>query len=131
MTRFLQYNGLDESLPAAEAMQKLIQVYKMPDSFTEDEIRRVIGVLFDMYIADFSYDNPFIVAEDVDMEIVSILSEQQAKYPGVTIELLSQRQYETSYAAHILGRTGLILAEDYEAFAAQGYPCLLYTSRCV
>lgn len=122
MTRFLQYNGLDESLPAAEAMQKLIQVYKMPDSFTEEEIRRVIGVLFDMYIADFSYDNPFIVAEDVDMEIVSILSEQQAKYPGVTIELLSQRQYETSYAAHILGRTGLILAEDYEAFAAQGYP---------
>ena len=51
-----------------------------------------------MYIADFSYDNPFIVARDVDMEIVSVVSEQQSRYPGVTVMPLSERQYDTAYA---------------------------------
>ncbi len=122
MARFLKYNGLDETLSAEDAMKQLCKVYKIPDDFTQREARRVIGVLFDMYLDDFSYDNPFVVARDVDMEIVSIVSEQRTKYPGVTVELLAERQYDTTCAAHILGRTGLILAEDYEAFAAQGYP---------
>lgn len=122
MARFLKYNGLDEKLSAEDAVAKLSKVYKIPETFSEREARRVLGVLFDMYIADFSYDNPFIVARDVDMEIVSVVSEQQSRYPGVTVMLLSERQYDTAYAAHILGRTGLILAEDYETFAAQGYP---------
>ncbi len=122
MARFLKYNGLKEDLSAEEAMEKLCRVYKIPDTFSQRETRRVLGVLFDMVIADFSYDNPFIVARDIDMEIVSIIMEQQSRYPGVAVTLLSERQYDTKYAAHILGRTGLILAEDYEAFASQGYP---------
>ena len=122
MERFLRYNGLDEDLAADEAMEKLCRIYKLPDTFSERDVRRVLGVLFDMVIADFSYDNPFLVARDIDMEIVSIITEQQDRYPGVAVTLLSERQYNTKYAAHILGRTGLILAEDYEAFAAQGYP---------
>lgn len=122
MTRFLKYNGLDEKLSAGDAMTALCKVYKMPETFSKQEARRIIGVLFDMYITDFSYDNPFIIAQGVGMELVSTISEQQSRYPGVTISLLAARQYETTYAAHILGRTGLILAEDYESFAGQGYP---------
>lgn len=122
MSQFLSWNGLEESLSAEEAIASLRDVYRIPEEFTELEVRRVLGVLFDMVMADFSYENPFLVASGVSMEVVSILSEQQADYPGVTITLLSERQYETTYAAHILGRTGLILAEDSEAFEAQGYP---------
>ena len=122
MARFLRCYGLEESLPADEAMRQLRRVCKIPAEFSETEIRRITGVLFDLCMADFSYDNPFLVAKDISMELVSVLAEQQDRYPGVTVEILSARQYETPYAAHILGRTGLILAEDYEDFAVQGYP---------
>ena len=46
MARFLKYNGLDEKLSAEDAVAKLSKVYKIPETFSEREARRVLGVLF-------------------------------------------------------------------------------------
>jgi len=122
--RYLKANPKWPGDPSAEALLELMcEKYKVDDSLSLMEKRSVVGVRYEMEQSQFSaFNNPFVLLSDVDMEMVGKLSERCSLFPGVTIGVKSTREYSTDFAAHILGRTGKIFAENYDEYKDLGYP---------
>ena len=88
--------------------------------FTDAEIDAIIRVRYDMEVADFSPYARYTFAEDVDISFVTYVKELHLV--GADFEVEVERKYGyPGYASHILGRTGAILAEDWEYYEALGY----------
>ena len=52
----------------------------------------------------------------------SLAKLMELNVPGMSVETTTVREYNTAYAAHILGRTGPIYAEEYDQYKDKGYP---------
>lgn len=118
----IQKHKLDKDATAAEIMQQLIKKYKIDTELSTEDKRIIAGVRYQMERASFSSFNPFTFASDISIDTVSIIKELSEEYPGVSIDTQSKRVYTTPYlASHILGRTGKIYAEEYEAYREKGY----------
>ena len=68
-----------------------------------------------------SYNTPVTLAEDLDIDTVASLSEDSKLLPGISITVDDIRQYNTTLAAHILGRVAAISAEEYAQLKDKGY----------
>ena len=107
--------GGPAKLPTA---QELLD--KMSGSFglevdDPEERRAVLGVLYELYLRSKDvYRTPYVFAKDVDIDFISRVKERGLA--GVTIQPVSVRQYSTNYAAHLLGRTGLMDAEEWKHY---------------
>jgi len=121
MARVLRHYGLQEDLPAAEAFDALRAACRVPEEWSTREARRVLGVFYDMIISDFGAEQPLLLAEEVDLALISQLAEQATEYPCLAAETDYVREYLTPYAAHLLGRTGGVTAGEAEDYAAAGY----------
>lgn len=70
-------------------------------------------------------NSPFeavVLAADVDLATRTAVAERLRAFPGVTLEKSYVRTYPGgSRAAHILGYTGIIFAEDYARYRDKGY----------
>ncbi|NLD88441.1 MAG: hypothetical protein GX633_09335, partial [Clostridiales bacterium] len=121
LKKILEKHDIKKTLSPRETFDELSRLYKVPEEYTREERRRIVGVLYDMERANFSAINPFTIASNVDMELVSIINEDKEHYTGAKTVTVPVREYKTEYAAHILGRVGPIFAEEYEEYAAKGY----------
>lgn len=97
----------------------------MCDSFALEggvsaENRGAAGVLYELYLRsrDITWSS-YVFAEDVDIEFISVVKERRMS--GVQFETVSVRQFNTSCAAHLLGRVTSIYREDWEEYKALGY----------
>ena len=89
-----------------------------------EETRDIVSVRYNMVKSQFGSSNPYTVAPDVSLEIVTILSENSQSLPGVSIEVTTAREYEnTMLIPHIVGRMGKFSSmEDWEQnYRDQGY----------
>ena len=81
-------------------------------SLPPEDARALAGVLYELSLrAKEIYWTPYIFAEDVDIDFITRVKE--ADLPGVEIEATTRRSYHTEYAAHLLGRVGLMSAEEW------------------
>ena len=85
--------------------------------------RNVLGVLYSCYlrINEILWTD-YVFAEDVDINFIAVVKEE--RLPGVSVDPVSQREIQTSLAAHLLGQVGFITAENWEEgenYKAQGY----------
>lgn len=113
---------IDSNATPAEVIQELGERYKISDSYSELEARIIIGLREDMKARNFSRNNPFTIATDVSEDIVMRLEEGHLDFPGVTVNVEPIRHYVNGeLAAHILGRVGIIYAEEYQKLKDQGY----------
>lgn len=97
-------------------------VYKLRDGYTPEEERRVIGIRYEASMRGFSLASPFVLAEDVDINVVTEIKERQNEFPGVTVSKDYIRNYDQgTLAAHILGRVGKMNAEEYALLKESGY----------
>ncbi len=63
-----------------------------------------------------------VLAEDVDPDLRIRLAERAREFPGVSLEPTYVRTYpERTLAAHVLGYTGPIFAENFERYRSLGY----------
>jgi len=63
-----------------------------------------------------------VLSEDVDQDLQIALAERARDFPGVTLERTFVRTYpDDTLAAHLLGYTGPIFAEEYQRYRDQGY----------
>ena len=83
--------------------------------------RQLAGVLYELYLRskDVTY-NEYVFTRDVDITFISRVKEQGLS--GVQIEMATTRQYETTYAAHVLGWVGAITRDTKEHYQELGYP---------
>ncbi len=106
---------------ASECMAKLVEKYGC-EEFDKNEQRNIISVRYNMDRQGYSKSKPYIFAEDISQNAMSIISENMQSVQGVETESTAVRVYENGTAApHMVGITGLISADEYTEMKNKGY----------
>ena len=93
---------------AAECMTKLVEKYDC-EKFGKSEQRNIVSVRYNMDRLGYSKSTPYVFADDISQQVMSIISENMQSVQGVETESTAVRVYENGTAApHMVGITGLI-----------------------
>jgi penicillin-binding protein 2 len=120
LARFL--DEIEEpDIDASELMELLKDRYRIPESFGEDDARLVVGVRYEMELRTLFFNiPPYVFADDISLTLLKLIEER--RLPGVHINSVTSREYQTDFAAHLLGRVGPIFSEEeFEALRPLGY----------
>lgn len=105
---------------AQNCMDALIEKYEL-QSFDPVRARKIASVCYGMRRILFSVSAPYTFADDVPTEVVALIKENSAFFLGVDVEIVSYREYaDGELMPHILGRVGLISAEEYKEKKEEG-----------
>ena len=121
--RFKKAAGVNSDATADNCISSLAKKYNIDrEKYTEEETRIICGVRYEMALKDFSFDNRFILSDDVSLESITSLKEKRFALGGIDIVEESKRNYvKSSVAPHILGTVGAISSEEYSALKEDGY----------
>jgi len=83
------------------------------------ESRLILGVQYELSLRKLDNYDAYVLADDISTEFISLLAD--GNFSGAKITSSSVREYETPYAAHILGTVGRLEAEDWAELKDKGY----------
>lgn len=111
----------DAAAQGAEALvDKMREFYQVDESVSPEDGRALVGVLCEVRIRALDIlRSSYVFAQDVKIDFISAVKERGLV--GVSIDPTTVRQYNTAYAAHLLGRVRSIPAEEWETYKALGY----------
>lgn len=113
---------IDRNMSAEEIIRAYQQLYEVSDLYNEDDIRRIVGIRYEADIRGFSQVSPFILADNVSVNVVAKIKERSNDFKGVSITNTYMREYQKpGLATQLLGRTGKISAEEYQKLSDEGY----------
>ena len=114
--KYLAYMGdLDSDITAPLLVKRLRERYKIPAEWTDEEARLVMGLRYEMDLRNCVGSLPnYIFLTDVSDQNLSTIVE--LNIPGLMVEASTVREYNTKYAAHILGFVGPMNAEQWEKY---------------
>lgn len=124
---FLDERGWDSDISAPQLIRRLKDTYHLPADWTEEETRRVISIRYELDLRRWTSLPTYVLLNDVDS--VSLAAITELNIPGVNVETSTVRRYNTTYAAHILGRIGLMNAEEYEIYKEKDYAMDAYVGK--
>ena len=110
---------LDSDITASLLIQTLRKSYKIPEDWSDEEARAVIGIRYELDLRNVTNISTYIFIEDVSDEALSTLLELNT--PGLMVESSTVREYYTKYAAHILGYMGAMDANDWAYYKTKDY----------
>ena len=106
-------------LSAAALAAKMREDFGVSPSLSYADARKILSVRYELAVRELVNTTAYLLAEDVDVELISLLND--GRYLGAQVGTAALRQYETESAAHVLGYVSRIYEEDYAALKAQGY----------
>ena len=124
---YLDVYGWDADISAQQIIKLMRETYNIPNDWAEEDVRRVLGLRYELKLRSCASLDPYILIADVDATDLAALMELDI--PGMTVETATVREYHTPYAAHILGRVGQMSAEEYEVYKEQGYSMNAYVGK--
>ncbi len=99
----------------------LVSRYKLSE-MSMKQARNVASVYYSMVKNGFNTGRNYEFASDVSTALVSAIMERSDLFPGVDLQISTERAYaDGSVAPHILGRVGAISESEYEANKEKGY----------
>ena len=105
---------------AGQLLERMCASFELEGGPTAEN-RRIAGVLYELYLRSKDINwNSYIFAEDVSIRLISVVKERALA--GVQFETTTTRQYNTTYAAHLLGRVSAIEKEVWPTYKELGYP---------
>jgi len=108
-----------ESTPQ-EIVTQLKSYYELND-YDELMARKIIGIRCELDLGGYAATG-YILANDISINSVTKIKEDYENFKGISVDTTPIREYDQAdIAAHILGRVGMIYAEEYPALKAQGY----------
>ncbi len=114
---FLDLNSYAD---AEEVNYWLTQRYKLED-FSQRERRIIAGVRYEMEKQNYSLSNRYLFSEDIKIETAVLIRQENFTLPGVDVVETAKRSYvDGDLAPHIIGRTGVMFAEEVEHYMAKG-----------
>lgn len=116
---YLDYKGWDPEITAKNLIRLMKDAYNIPADWDDVTVRRVLGVRYELDLRYCAGMDNYSLAKDVASDTLAAVEEMSV--PGVIVNTTSVREYQTPYAAHILGRIGPMDAEEWTDFKEQGY----------
>ena len=114
--------GMPDNISEQEIIPFLKDYYEIEDGYSNAELRKIIGVRYEMENRMFNSSTPYTFARDVSIEAVSVFREQSNCFIGMDITVEPIRQItNTTMASHIIGRVGVIYKEEYEQLKDSNY----------
>ena len=106
---------------ASNLLEWMREDFDLDPSFTLEEARLILGVQYELSLRRLeATTSSYILAEDVTTPFITMLSD--GSYAGARIIPSYVREYQTKYAAHILGSVGPLYREDKEKPQFKDYP---------
>jgi len=116
---YLLDRGIDSDISATLLVQKLRSRYELPETWTDEEARAVLGLRYEFDLRGVANLSNYVFIEDVSSEHLSAILELNT--PGLQPESSTVREYHTTLAPHILGYVDPMNATQWEKFKDQGY----------
>lgn len=115
-------NKLTDFSSAEEILSFYEKKYAVSSEYDSDTALAITAIRYAMDKANFSEKNSYKLCRDVDMAVVQQIKEQYSDFPGIDVVIEPFRSFtKATLAAHILGRTGRIYAEEYAEMKNDGY----------
>lgn len=124
---FLTARGWDTDISAPQLIRYMKERYNIPESWTEEEARRVISLRYELQLRYDTNLPTYTLLKDVDADALAALTELNIS--GVNVETGTVREYSTEYAAHILGYVGLMNGEEWEKYKEYDYSMDAYVGK--
>jgi penicillin-binding protein 2 len=118
---YLNDKDLPKTTSAVELMAFMRDRYQIDNSYTAEETRIIAGIRYEIngrYSRDFATAD-YVFAEDVGMDLITTLMESDV--PGFRVTQSFVREYNTTYASHLLGYVGPMDAAQLPAYTKKGY----------
>ncbi len=117
--KYLESKKIETVDDPLAVMTELFKIYSLSD-LEPDRATRIVGVRYGMETG--SDGSEYTFAEDVGIKTSTMIEENKASLPGVTLITSATREYTLpGIASHILGTVGRISSEEYETLSAKGY----------
>ncbi len=111
--QFLTNRGnLDSDISAPLLIETLRESYGIPENWTDEEARLVLGLRYELTLRNFTTLSTFVLISDAKDEDLSYILE--LNIPGLKVESSTVREYYTTYGAHILGYVGAMSPAQWE-----------------
>lgn len=122
LEKWQKNNKLTELSTHKQIIEFYRKKYGVSSEFDDKKALTVVAIRYAMDKGDFSAKNPYTLARDVDEMVLQQIKEQFMDYPGVEVVIEPVREFtDGTMAAHIIGRTGRIYAEEYAEMKDKGY----------
>ena len=96
------------------------EYYKVDGSYAKPSAYKIIELRFQT--RDALAMNPIVIAEDISEKSVAEISENSLKFPGISVDVASEREYaKIDYMGQLIGYTGKINEKEYEENKEEGY----------
>ena len=120
LNAWLKANGLKQDASAVEVMAMMRTRYKIDGNYSAEEMRIIASIRYAINSRYNINTSGYIFAQDVNINTITSLMESDL--PGFDVQVGYIREYNTSYAPHILGYTGLMNDAETEKYVELGYP---------
>ncbi len=124
---FLRQNDWDADVSAAQLIKLMRARFRIPNDWTDEEVRGVLGLRYELDLRNYSSLPTYTLLTDVDATQLAELMELNT--PGMQVQASTVREYNTTYAAHILGRTAAMSPEEWEVYKEKGYAMDAYVGK--
>ncbi|MBQ6159492.1 MAG: hypothetical protein IJK24_00950 [Oscillospiraceae bacterium] len=124
---FLRQNDWDSDVSAAQLIKLMRSRFRIPNDWSDEEVRGVLGLRYELDLRYYTSLSTYTLLSDVDATQLAELME--LNIPGMQVQASTVREYNTSYAAHILGRTAAMSPEEWEIYKEKGYAMDAYVGK--
>ena len=114
LNAYLKDKGLDEDTTAVEIMSYFRTRYDIAGSYNAEEMRKIASVRYAVNVRYAINTNPYVFVEDASIDLISDLMGVVGNV--VEVETSYIREYNTQYAAHILGYVQAMSDADMEKY---------------
>ena len=124
---FLRQYEWDSDVSAAQLIKLMRNRFRLPNNWTDEEVRGVLGLRYELDLRNYTRLSTYTLLSDVDAVRLAALMELNT--PGMQVQASTVREFNTTYAAHILGRTAAMSPEEWENFKNQDYAMDAYVGK--
>lgn len=119
LNAYLADKELPEDTSAVELMAYMRNRYEIDNNYDSQQMRIIAGIRYELNIRYIIPTSDYIFAEDVGIELITTLMEWDV--PAVKVQVSYIREYETNYAAHLLGYIGMMNEDELKEYQKEGY----------
>ena len=119
---FKKKYDISSSADGRSTLKKLAQRYDLDERYSYEQMRKIVGIRYELEVRGLAYGSPVTIASDVSMETVSVIKENSSYYSIINVITSPFRKYVYgSLGSHMLGRVGVIYQEEYELLKDRNY----------